>query len=205
MLEIDMTTADAPIDAPAEAGESLAGRLLIAMPTILDPRFARTVIYMFVHEADKGAMGLIVNRLADDVSFNELLTQLELEPLDEDEEPAVRIGGPVEVERGFVLHSSDYHNEDATLKVDGSVSMTATVDILRAASEGEGPREMLFALGYAGWAPGQLEQEMLDNGWLHCEADGDLVFGDGEDDKWTQALAKIGVDPSVLSAAAGRA
>lgn len=186
-------------------GETLAGRLLIAMPAMSDPRFTRAVIYMFVHEPEKGAMGLIVNRPADDLSFNELLSQMDLEPDPEADEPMVRFGGPVEMERGFVLHSPDYHNEEATLEVDDLVSMTATVDVLRAMAGGDGPDRTLFALGYAGWAPGQLEREILANGWLHCEADEALVFDDDDETKWTRAMSKIGVDPSALSNAAGRA
>lgn len=182
----------------------LAGRLLIAMPNIGDPRFDRTVIYLFAHQRS-GAMGLIVNRITDEVNFADLLEQLELDVTDDLDETPVRFGGPVEVERGFVLHSPDYHREDATLQVDGEVSMTATVDVLRAMAKGDGPRRALFALGYAGWGPGQLEREIRQNGWLHCEADPEIVFDGADDTKWTRALARIGVDPSLLSSAAGSA
>ena len=187
-----------------EMGDRLAGRLIIAMPNIGDPRFERSVIYLFAHEGS-GAMGLIVNRITDDVSFPELLSQLKLDITDHIDDTPVRFGGPVEMERGFVLHSADYHRDEATLKVDDDISMTATIDILHAMAAGKGPRKALFALGYAGWGPGQLEREILQNGWLHCEADPELVFDTADDNKWTRALAKIGVDPSLLSTAAGSA
>lgn len=182
----------------------LAGRLLIAMPNIGDARFDRTVIYLFAHTTD-GAMGLIINKLTDEVSFTDLLSQLELDVSANVEGTPVRFGGPVEVERGFVLHSPDYHRQDATLQVDDDVSMTATVDVLRAIAAGRGPMRSLFALGYAGWGPGQLEQEIRQNGWLHCEADPEIVFDRSDETKWARALAQIGVDPSLLSSAAGSA
>lgn len=199
-----ISATDTQDDAPSLAEEGLAGRLIIAMPNIGDARFHKSVIYLFAHE-DSGAMGLIVNRVTEDVSFPELLDQLELEVTDDLDETPVRFGGPVEMERGFVLHSPDYHREEATLKVDPDISMTATVDILHAIAAGEGPERSLFALGYAGWGPGQLEREIRQNGWLHCEADADLVFDAADETKWTRALAKIGVDPSLLSATAGSA
>lgn len=191
------------IETPAEA-ESLTGRMIIAMPNIGDPRFERSVIYLFAHQRH-GAMGLIVNRVTDDIDFTELLRQLKLDVEEDAQEIAVRFGGPVEVERGFVLHSPDYHREEATLKVDDEISMTATVDVLRAMAAGRGPKRALFALGYAGWGPGQLENEIRQNGWLHCEADLDLVFDEADDTKWTRAMAKIGVDPSLLSSVGGSA
>lgn len=193
-------------DASDTSCETLAGRMIIAMPNIEDPRFERTVIYLFAHQ-DSGAMGLIVNRVTDHVSFPELLGQLELTVEEDDDlgDTPVRFGGPVEMERGFVLHSPDYHRDEATLKVDSEISMTATVDILHAIAAGEGPQRALFALGYAGWGPGQLEREIRQNGWLHCEADVELVFDQADDTKWTRALAKIGVDPSLLSTTAGSA
>ena len=158
-----------------EDDSGLAGHLLIAMPNIGDPRFDRAVIYLFAHQST-GAMGLIVNRQTDDVSFADLLEQLDLEVGPAMGETPVRFGGPVEMERGFVLHSPDYHREDATLQVDEDVSMTATVDVLRAMASGDGPKRSLFALGYAGWGPGPLEREIRQNGWLYCEADPEIVF-----------------------------
>ncbi len=184
--------------------DDLSGRLLIAMPNIGDPRFERSVIFMFAHSR-AGARGLIINRPTDDVSFVDLLDQLKLEHADDIDAPLVRFGGPVEVERGFVLHSPDYHRDEATVRVDSTFALTATVDVLRAIAEGAGPERSLFALGYAGWGPGQLEREILSNGWLHCESDPDIVYGDDDDEKWTQALAKIGVSASMLSSTAGSA
>lgn len=183
---------------------SLAGQLIIAMPNIGDPRFERTVIYLFAHQ-DNGAMGLIVNKPADDVSFEDLLSQLELTITADIADTLVRFGGPVEVERGFVLHSPDYHRDEATLKVDENVSMTATVDVLKAIAGGYGPERALFALGYAGWGPGQLEREIRENGWLQSPADLELVFDADDASKWGRALALIGVDPSLLSGTAGSA
>lgn len=190
-------------DLPPE-GESLSGRLLIAMPNIGDPRFERSVIYMFAH-GRSGARGLIVNRSASDVTFGDLLDQLEVEREEDVSEPPVRFGGPVEIERGFVLHSPDYHRDEATIRIDDDISLTATVDVLHAIAAGDGPAKALFALGYAGWGPGQLEREIVDNGWLHCEADDGIVFDSDDDEKWTRALAKIGVTPSTLSSISGSA
>lgn len=185
-------------------GDSLSGRLLIAMPNIGDPRFERSVIYMFAHSR-AGARGLIINRLAEDVSFNDLLEQLKLDRSDAVDETPVRFGGPVEMERGFVLHSPDYHRDEATVRIDDQISLTATLDVLKAIAAGEGPKRALFALGYAGWGPGQLESEIINNGWLHCEGDVDIVFGEDDDSKWKDALAKIGVSPSMLSSISGSA
>lgn len=187
-----------------DPAESLTGRMIIAMPNIGDPRFERAVIYLFAHRSH-GAMGLIVNRATDEIEFRDLLGQLGLDIGPEAQDIVVRFGGPVEVERGFVLHSPDYYRDEATLRIDDDISMTATVDVLRAMAAGEGPKRALFALGYAGWGPGQLEREIIQNGWLHCEADAELVFDDIDDTKWNRALAKIGVDPSLLSSAAGSA
>ncbi|MCI4664656.1 MAG: YqgE/AlgH family protein [Neomegalonema sp.] len=186
------------------SGDSLVGRMIIAMPNIGDPRFERTVIYLFAHQLD-GAMGLIVNRPTDDLHFSDLLDQLELEANEDTNETQIRFGGPVEVGRGFVLHSADYHRADETLRVDDQMSMTTTVDILKAMADGGGPQKALLALGYAGWGPGQLEREILENGWLHCEVDQEIVFDDDDETKWARALAKIGVNPSALSPTAGSA
>lgn len=188
-------------DAPAE---SLEGRLLIAMPNIGDPRFESAVIYLFAHRST-GAMGLMVNRLTSEIAFADLLRQLDVAVTEEAQLAAVRLGGPVEMERGFVLHSPDYHKDEATLRVDAAVSMTATIDVLRAMGRGEGPARAMFALGYAGWGPGQLEAEIAQNGWLHCEADLDILFDEDDASKWRRALALLGVDPSLLSSAAGTA
>ena len=189
----------------------LDGQLLIAMPSMSDKRFARSVIYMCAHSED-GAMGLIVNQRAPHISFAELLGQLSIE-----EEGAsaarraglidldVHVGGPVETGRGFVLHSADYFAADSTLPIDGEVSLTATVDILKAIAGGTGPARAMLALGYAGWRPGQLEDEIQANGWLHCPSDLDLLFDRNLDQKYDRALSKIGIDPSHLVCDAGHA
>lgn len=182
----------------------LTGQLLVAMPGMLDPRFTKTVIYMCAHNAD-GAMGLVVNKLIESLSFPDLLAQLGIESVGIGDQIKIHFGGPVESSRGFVLHSPDYRR-DATLVVDDQVALTATVDILKAIATGGGPRHSLLALGYAGWGPGQLDEEIKANGWLHVAADEDLVFGAGDmEDKWEKAMAKLGIDPRMLSDSAGHA
>ncbi len=181
----------------------LAGQLLVAMPGMRDARFAKTVIYMCAHNAE-GAMGLVVNRLLDRFSFADLLQQLDIDDAGQPEPMAVHFGGPVETGRGFVLHSPDYR-QDGTLVVSRSVALTATIDILKAIASGNGPKRHLLALGYAGWGAGQLDAEIRANGWLQVDADDDLVFGALLDEKWNRAMAKIGVDPRMLSDVAGHA
>ncbi len=182
---------------------SLSGQLLVAMPQMSDPRFARTVVYLCAHSAE-GAMGLVVNRLIDSLSFGSLLAQLGVEVEGAPADMPVHFGGPVESSRGFVLHTSDYH-QDSTLVIDDEIALTATVDVLRAIARGLGPRRRVLALGYAGWAPGQLDAEIQANGWLLVPADLDLVFGRDNDSKWEQAIAKIGIDLSLLSSEVGHA
>ncbi len=181
----------------------LSGQLLIAMPGMTDPRFEKSVIYMCAHNSD-GAMGLVVNRPIESLTFPELLEQLEIDSGDCGEPIRVLFGGPVEQARGFVLHSPDYL-QDASLVVDENIALTATIDILRAIAGGSGPDNCLLALGYAGWGPGQLDTEIKGNGWLNVDADEDLVFGCELDDKWEKAMAKIGIDPRMLSDDAGHA
>jgi putative transcriptional regulator len=180
----------------------LAGQLLIAMPQMLDPRFQRTVIYMCAHSAE-GAMGLVVNKPMDSLSFPDLLQQLEIESTGAANMP-IYFGGPVETGRGFVLHSADYV-EDATLVIGGNVALTANVDIVRAIATGSGPNKKLLALGYAGWGPGQLDHEIQANGWLSVPSDHEIVFGSDNPAKWSASLAKLGVDIEKLSGFAGRA
>lgn len=181
----------------------LTGQLLIAMPTMGDPRFERTVIYMCAHSAD-GAMGLVVNKQADEIDFPELLNQLEIETEGIKNPIPVLVGGPVETGRGFVLHSLDYR-QDSTLEVSDEVGLTATVDILRSIAEGEGPAHSLLTLGYAGWSAGQLDSEIQANGWLNVKADVSLLFDGDLGEKWDRAVRKVGIDPSFLSAEAGHA
>jgi putative transcriptional regulator len=186
-----------------ETGGYLTGQLLIAMPSMRDARFARTVIFMCAHNQN-GAMGLVINRLVGAITFPDLLDQLGIQKTADTEEIRVHFGGPVESGRGFVLHSSDY-NQDSTLEVDSKVALTATIDILRDIATGSGPRQRLMALGYAGWGPGQLDLEIQDNGWLHVEADDELIFGDDLSNKWERAIGKLGVSVSMLSDEAGHA
>ncbi|MGE0260503.1 MAG: YqgE/AlgH family protein [Alphaproteobacteria bacterium] len=184
--------------------KSLAGQLLIAMPQMMDPRFARSVVYVCSHSEGEGAMGFVVNKLFESLTMDELFTHLKLEPGTLGSARPVHFGGPVEPGRGFVLHTADYR-EDASLVVGDDLAVTATLDILRAIGRGAGPRRSLLALGYAGWAPGQLDAEMQANGWLSVQADSDLVFDDDFESKWRRALAKLGVDLTLLSTEAGHA
>ncbi len=200
-----------PEDGRDTASSYLDGQLLIAMPVMDDERFARSVIYVCAHSSE-GAMGIILNRPAGSIDFPELLVQLDIiDDADQIVLPAqaeamkVMKGGPVETGRGFVLHSSDFFIKDATLPIDDGVCLTATLDILKAIAKGNGPRHAILALGYAGWAPGQLENEIQENGWLHCPADSDLIFGRDVEDKYEQALQKIGIDLAMLSSEAGHA
>jgi putative transcriptional regulator len=189
----------------------LDGQLLIAMPVMDDPRFERSVIYLCAHSSE-GAMGIIVNRPAGSIDFPGLLVQLDIIKKSDQiklpenaESMKVLKGGPVETGRGFVLHSSDFFIEDATLRIDDGICLTATVDILKAIAKGAGPKHAILALGYAGWAAGQLETEIQHNGWLHCDADQDLIFGGDVEEKYLRALAKIGINPGMLSTDAGHA
>ena len=189
----------------------LDGQCLIAMPGMTDARFARSVIYLCAHSED-GAMGIIVYKAAADTRFPELLVQLDVIPADQAirlpsqaEKIKVLRGGPVETKRGFVLHSADFFLESATLPIDDGICLTATLDILRAIAVGTGPENAVLALGYAGWGAGQLEAEIQSNGWLHCEADRDLLFDDGLDTKYARALGKLGIDQAFLSKDAGHA
>jgi putative transcriptional regulator len=179
------------------------GQLLVAMPAMPDPRFERSVIYVCAHSED-GAMGIVVNKPLESLSFSELLEQLEIETAQVDERIRVHFGGPVEAARGFVLHSADYIH-DATMMVDDEFALTATVDVLKALAEGDGPRDSLLALGYAGWAPGQLDEEIQNNGWLTVPADEEVIFRLQNDVKWQTAVARLGVDISNLSAEVGHA
>jgi putative transcriptional regulator len=181
----------------------LTGQLLVAMPQMLDERFAKSVIYLCAHTED-GAMGLVVNKLLENIDFPDLLDQLDLSPAPGGDDIRVHFGGPVESGRGFVLHTSDYV-QDATMVIDDQIAMTATTDILRDIAEGDGPRNSLLALGYAGWGPGQLDTEIQANGWLSVAADDTLVFGTDPDTMWKGALAKMGIDVSMLSGDAGHA
>jgi putative transcriptional regulator len=195
---------------PAARGY-LDGQMLVAMPAMNDERFARAVIYVCAHSSE-GAMGIVVNHPAGNIRFPDLLVQLEVIPAAERielptkaEDVKVLKGGPVETGRGFVLHSADFFIENSTLPIDEGICLTATLDILKAIARGNGPASAILALGYAGWAPGQLENEIQANGWLHCAADRELIFGTDTAHKYEQALRKIGVSPGMLSSDSGHA
>jgi putative transcriptional regulator len=184
---------------------TLTGQLLIAMPQMEDPRFARSVVYLFEHSQESGAMGIIINKTIEGMTADELYAQLKIEPVARGAQPqAVHFGGPVGTGLGFVLHDSGYR-EPGTAVLDGAFALTATVDILRAIARGEGPRRRILALGYAGWGPLQLEDEITANGWLMVDADVGLVFEADDGEKWQRALAKLGVKPEMLSGGVGRA
>jgi putative transcriptional regulator len=189
----------------------LDGQFLLAMPGMSDQRFARSVVYMCAHSAE-GAMGLIINQPARKITFPDLLEQLELFKPDElirlpDPAETLQVlkGGPVETGRGFVLHSSDFFIDNSTLTIDDAVSLTATVDILRAIARGDGPQQAVLALGYAGWSAGQLENEIQQNGWLNVPADPSLLFDRDVESKWGRAVRLLGIDPAMLSGQAGHA
>ncbi len=186
-------------------GAFLIGRMLVAMPGIDDPRFERTVLYLCAHDED-AAMGVAVNRPVEGLTVFELLNRLGVKSEIQAPGDLVLLGGPLERERGFVLHTDDFNSPDSTLAVADGVALTATRDALDAmASAYKRPRKSLLALGYAGWGPGQLEQELRDNVWLICDADEGLLFDEDHEHKWTRALAKLGITADHLSATAGRA
>jgi putative transcriptional regulator len=197
-----------PTSSPApETGQRrsgyLTGQLLIAMPQMRDIRFQKAVLYICAH-TEEAAMGLVINKVLDSLTMPELMAHLEVpteRPLPADK---VHFGGPVETARGFVLHSCDYVDE-GTLIVGHGLALTATLDILRAIGRGEGPRQCLLALGYAGWGPGQLDAEIQANSWLHAPADESIVFDQQHDTKWERAIARLGVDARMLSTEAGHA
>src|ERR1700736_1794779 len=189
----------------------LDGMMLIAMPAMRDERFLRSVIYVCAHSSE-GAMGIVVNQPAANINFSDLLVQLEVIPAADliqlpPQAGMVKVlkGGPVETGRGFVLHSADFFIENSTLPIDEGICLTATLDILKAIARDEGPASAVLALGYAGWAPGQLEKEIQHNGWLHCTADSELVFGTDTGGKYEKAMGKLGIDLGMLSSEAGHA
>jgi len=189
----------------------LDGQFLVAMPGMQDKRFQRTVVYICAH-SQEGAMGIMINQPAPQITFRDLLVQLDIIP----EGPEIRLpgpagkmqvnrGGPVETGRGFVLHSADYFIENSTLPIDEHVCLTATLEILKAIAVGNGPESAMLALGYAGWAPGQLEEEIQANGWLHCPASPEVIFDGDLEAKYDRVMLSLGVDPARLSGQAGHA
>lgn len=195
--------AKSPGRTPEQSSGYLAGHLLIAMPGMQDPRFDRTVVCLCAHSAD-GAMGLIVNRPLAGMVFDDLLRQLKLEPVPPQRRIRMLSGGPVESGRGFVLHTDDW-STDGSLPVMPGLTLTASVEVLKAVASGGGPRDCVLALGYSGWAPGQLEDEIQRNAWLSVPADEALVFGADTARTWEAALAKLRIDPALLSGTAGHA
>ena len=187
------------------------GQALMAMPSLRDGPFARSVVYMCAHR-DDGAMGIVISQRAEEIDFVRLLRQLDIIseaeairlPAEVHAVPVLR-GGPVDTGRGFVLHSPDYDAGSATVRIDKHISLTATLDILRAIAAGEGPKRAVLALGCAGWASGQLESEILDNAWLVGPVPPDLVFSDEFGRKYDRALAGLGVSAAMLSPEAGHA
>ena len=196
---------------PPEPRGFLDGQFIVAMPGMPDERFARTVIYICAHSSD-GAMGLIINRPTESLALPELLVQLKLLdnaaairlPVTAENVPVLE-GGPVERGRGFVLHTNDFFLENSSLPIDDGLAMTITVDILTAIANGAGPEKAVVALGYAGWSPGQLEQEMQNNSWLNCPADPTLIFDADHHTKYERAIRSMGIDPRMLSSDAGHA
>src|SRR5438270_3096954 len=189
----------------------LDGQMLIAMPAMMEDRFARSLIYVCAHSSE-GAMGIVVNHPAANINFSDLLVKLNVIPATDvirlpTSAGGVKVirGGPVETERGFVLHSADFFIENSTLPIDDGICLTATIDILKAIARGDGPASAILALGYSGWAPGQLENEIHQNGWLHCSADLELIFGQDTEGKYSLALKKIGIEVGMLSSEAGHA
>ena len=187
----------------------LNGQILVAMPDMADQYFAKSVIYLCAHSED-GAMGIILNQPSQIKSFPDLLVQLQIIAPQDRITLSTQIGrfpvlsgGPVQTDRGFILHTPDFHFDQSTMSIDDSISLTATVDVLRAIAAGEGPTRAMMALGYAGWDPGQLENEIQHNGWLHCPADPALVFDHEISTKYARALRSIGVELGQLSSFAG--
>ncbi|KAF0113438.1 MAG: hypothetical protein FD149_2136 [Rhodospirillaceae bacterium] len=186
-----------------QQGEYLGGQCLVAMPLMSDPHFAKAVVYICTH-TPAGAMGLVLNRTIDAITFPDLLEQLGIQVTPVCRGIHVHFGGPMEGGRGFVLHSADYMHE-ATIMVDRHVGLTATIDVLKAIADGHGPRRSILALGYAGWRSGQLDDELRQNVWLTVPPDEELVFGGDLDHKWDQAMTRLGIDSRMLSREFGHA
>lgn len=187
----------------------LEGQVLIAMPNMPDPKMEHATIFLCAH-SERGAMGLVLNKLVGNMSFADLLRQLRIVPAARRIEGVpVQFGGPVETGRGFVLHSSDYTAGASTMKVGQAaglhLGLTATVEVLKAIAEGKGPRASMLALGYAGWGSGELEDQIQRNAWLTCPPDDYLLFGRHYQNKWEHGIRKLGITPSQISRDTGRA
>jgi putative transcriptional regulator len=190
-------------DGAQNTKNGFVGQVLLAMPAMTDPRFERSVIYICAHN-EGGAMGIVINKTLNSIDFRDLLEELDIPTDPTTRNITVHFGGPVENQRGFVLHSLDYEHAEL-LVVEGQVGLSATLDILRDLAQGSGPKHSILALGYAGWGPGQLEAEFQENAWLSVPANETLLFDVPNDDKWERAFNSIGVDLSVLSSSSGRA
>ncbi|MAZ72799.1 MAG: hypothetical protein CMC70_06595 [Flavobacteriaceae bacterium] len=190
---------------PTDVNETtLSGKLLIATPSIGDPRFDRTVILLCDHSPEH-AMGIVLNQPVEGLSLRELFEQLDITRPELAPDKSVLIGGPVDRDRGFVLHTVDFHAPDSTLSVNSQIALTATKDALEAIASHSPPRRSLLALGYAGWGAGQLEDELAANAWLVTDPDEALIFGEHGEAMWEMALQRMGVTPEHLSAMAGHA
>ncbi len=181
----------------------LTGRLIVAMPQMQDPRFEHAVIFVCGHDAN-GAMGLVVNKLADTLMLKDILHQLSVHIPSFKRDVQVHLGGPVEMGRGFVLHSTDYV-QDSTIRISEHYALTATVEILRDIALDKGPKQCVMALGYTSWSPGQLEEEIQANSWLELDPQNNLIFCDDVSTGWKKAIASLGIDPGMLSGDAGHA
>lgn len=190
-----------------DTGNFINGKLLLAMPGMGDPRFEKAVIYVCAHD-ENGAMGVVINKAMTDLNMGEMFEQLEIPVGKADDHDframPVLTGGPVENTRGFILHSNDFEHEE-TIKVDDEFYVTGTVEALKAIASGQGPKDHLFVLGYAGWSPGQLEEELQGNVWLVLDPDADVLFKTAANDKWRTAISRLGIDPLMLSDSAGHA
>jgi putative transcriptional regulator len=184
--------------------DTLAGKLLVAMPGMGDPRFSRTVIMMCAHDAEH-AMGVVVNKPKDELTLSDVLDHLGLDAEADVGERTVFDGGPVRPDRGFVLHSADFTAGEATQNVAADIRLTATRDVLEAVAHARPPERFLLALGCAGWGAGQLEEELRSNAWLVVDCDNAIVFGEDHADKWTRAIKSLGFDPAQLMGDAGSA
>jgi putative transcriptional regulator len=187
--------------------DQLAGKFLLAMPGMGDPRFHKSVILVCAHD-DNGAMGLVINHVLPGIDLKNLLKQLNIEFSENQEKLTAGIpvmgGGPVENARGFIIHTNEFHQQD-TVRINDAISVTGTVDALRLVAAGQGPKQMVFVLGYAGWGAGQLDQELQNNTWLVFESDVDTIFNIDPDQKWDRVVRRMGIDPVMLSSNAGRA
>ena len=182
---------------------NLTGQIIVSMPFLEDERFYKTVIYMCAHSSE-GSMGIIINKKIDYDLYPDLLQQLGIDKPLNNKNLFIRYGGPVESGRGFVLHSDDMVRKE-TLSIDKGVALTSTAEFFDDLSKGKGPKKSILALGYAGWQPGQLEYEILQNSWMSLSVDNSFLFDDEVSRKWSQAYKIMGIDPSSLSFQSGRA